>query len=313
MSRRAVRRPRPVARRRRPGRRHRGAAFGVLNFVVGTLLVANAWGVVDAKLAVTSAAREGVRAYVEAPDGERGGAADDARPEAVAGHGRNPDSTTVEIRHDGDRALRPLHPGHRDGAPPGARHPPAVHRRLRPRLRRGGQPERGRRPLPQRPARGGDVLRRDDWTVPAPAIEVDRGSVLMLMPAAVLIVMVLGAIAVDLTAVRLGQRELDRRGGRRRQRRGDRRARRGGAARAGRATGSTPPGPRSAVLEALGGQGHARRARRAADGHRQRHRHRRGAPRPAGAAHLRQGPSGRARDEFVRATVTARVESTRGA
>ena len=30
----------------------------------------------------------------------------------------------------------------------------------------------------------------------------------MLMPAAVLIVMVLGAIAVDLTAVRLGQREL---------------------------------------------------------------------------------------------------------
>jgi len=36
----------------------------------------------------------------------------------------------------------------------------------------------------------------------------DRGSVLMLMPAAVLIVMVLGAITVDLTAVRLGQREL---------------------------------------------------------------------------------------------------------
>jgi len=36
----------------------------------------------------------------------------------------------------------------------------------------------------------------------------ERGSVLMLMPAAVLIVMVLGAIAVDLTAVRLGQREL---------------------------------------------------------------------------------------------------------
>jgi hypothetical protein len=36
----------------------------------------------------------------------------------------------------------------------------------------------------------------------------DRGSVLMLMPAAILVVMVLGAIAVDLTAVRLGQREL---------------------------------------------------------------------------------------------------------
>lgn len=35
-----------------------------------------------------------------------------------------------------------------------------------------------------------------------------RGSALMLMPAAVLIMFVLGAIAVDLTAIRLGQREL---------------------------------------------------------------------------------------------------------
>jgi Flp pilus assembly protein TadG len=35
-----------------------------------------------------------------------------------------------------------------------------------------------------------------------------EGSVLMLMPAAVLIVMVLGAIAVDLSVVRMGQREL---------------------------------------------------------------------------------------------------------
>ena len=136
--------------------------FGLLTFVVGTLLVANAWGVVDAKLAVTSAAREAVRAYVEAPDQASTAlaVADAAAREAVAGHGRNPDATTVEIRHDGDRALRPLHPGHRHRAPPGARHPPAVHRRLRPRLRRGRQPERGRRPLPQRPARGGDVLRR---------------------------------------------------------------------------------------------------------------------------------------------------------
>lgn len=36
----------------------------------------------------------------------------------------------------------------------------------------------------------------------------DRGSALMLMPAAVLIMFVLGAIAVDLTAVRVGQRDL---------------------------------------------------------------------------------------------------------
>ncbi|MPZ74850.1 MAG: hypothetical protein GEU74_16835 [Nitriliruptorales bacterium] len=41
--------------------------FGVLVFVIGTLIIANAWGVVDAKLAVAGAAREAVRAYVEAP------------------------------------------------------------------------------------------------------------------------------------------------------------------------------------------------------------------------------------------------------
>jgi len=35
-----------------------------------------------------------------------------------------------------------------------------------------------------------------------------RGSALMLMPAAILIMFVLGAIAVDLTAIRVGQRDL---------------------------------------------------------------------------------------------------------
>lgn len=78
--------------------------FGVLTFVVGTLLVANAWGVVDAKLAVTSAAREAVRSYVEAPDQPAAWeAADAAARGAIAGHGRDPDATTVEVRHDGDR------------------------------------------------------------------------------------------------------------------------------------------------------------------------------------------------------------------
>lgn len=43
--------------------------FGVLIFVVGTLIVVNAWGVVDAKMTVATAAREAVRAYVEAPVG----------------------------------------------------------------------------------------------------------------------------------------------------------------------------------------------------------------------------------------------------
>lgn len=44
--------------------------FGLLIFVVGTLVIANAWGVVDAKLATGAAAREAVRAFVETPEGE---------------------------------------------------------------------------------------------------------------------------------------------------------------------------------------------------------------------------------------------------
>jgi hypothetical protein len=78
--------------------------FGLLVFVVGGLLVANAWGVVDAKLAVVSAAREAVRSYVEAPDADAAAAAavDDGRS-VVAGHGRNPDRVLVEVHHDGDQ------------------------------------------------------------------------------------------------------------------------------------------------------------------------------------------------------------------
>ena len=49
--------------------------FGVLVFVVGTLIVVNAWAVVDAKMSVSSAAREAVRAYVEAPEGTDAAAA----------------------------------------------------------------------------------------------------------------------------------------------------------------------------------------------------------------------------------------------
>src|SRR5262245_21244188 len=39
-------------------------AFGLLIFVVGTLIVANAWAVIDAKFATTAAAREATRTYV---------------------------------------------------------------------------------------------------------------------------------------------------------------------------------------------------------------------------------------------------------
>jgi hypothetical protein len=40
-------------------------AFGLLIFVLGTLIVANAWAVVDAKFAAENAARQAARSYVE--------------------------------------------------------------------------------------------------------------------------------------------------------------------------------------------------------------------------------------------------------
>ncbi|MDQ6696582.1 MAG: hypothetical protein M3Z46_03890 [Actinomycetota bacterium] len=65
--------------------------FGLLIFVVGSLLIANAWSVIDAKMAVTGAAREATRAYVEAPDRDAAEAsAKRAAEDSIRGHGRNP-------------------------------------------------------------------------------------------------------------------------------------------------------------------------------------------------------------------------------
>lgn len=65
--------------------------FGLLTFVVGALFIANAWAVIDAKLAVSAAAREATRAFVEAPvDGDPLALADEAARSAIAGAGRDP-------------------------------------------------------------------------------------------------------------------------------------------------------------------------------------------------------------------------------
>jgi hypothetical protein len=65
-------------------------AFGFLVLVSGTLLMVNAWAVVDAKFAVDAAAREGARAFVEVPDpGEAHATADRRAREALAAHGRD--------------------------------------------------------------------------------------------------------------------------------------------------------------------------------------------------------------------------------
>lgn len=74
--------------------------LAVLTFVIGSLLVANAWAVVDARVAAGSAAREAARAYVEAPDPVS--ATDRARAAAQAvlsGHGRDPSRAQLRIGH----------------------------------------------------------------------------------------------------------------------------------------------------------------------------------------------------------------------
>lgn len=64
--------------------------FGFLILVAGTLLVVNAWAVVDAKFAVDAAAREATRAYVEAPDAASAlDAAHRRAMEALSAHGRD--------------------------------------------------------------------------------------------------------------------------------------------------------------------------------------------------------------------------------
>jgi hypothetical protein len=78
--------------------------FGLLVLLVGILLVAHTWAVVDAKFLTTAAAREATRAYVEAPDAARGVV--DARlaaDESVTASGRVLDDV-VRRRRGGDFA-----------------------------------------------------------------------------------------------------------------------------------------------------------------------------------------------------------------
>lgn len=70
--------------------------FGFLTFVSMTLVLANAWGVIDAKLAVTAAAREGARAYAEADDPAAGTAAARRRAaETLDAYGRGDGRATI--------------------------------------------------------------------------------------------------------------------------------------------------------------------------------------------------------------------------
>ncbi|MBW8826116.1 MAG: hypothetical protein JF603_07185 [Acidobacteria bacterium] len=66
--------------------------FGFLVLVAGTLLLVNAWAVIDANLAASAAAREAVRAFVEsgADDAARTSALS-AAADALTGQGKDPD------------------------------------------------------------------------------------------------------------------------------------------------------------------------------------------------------------------------------
>lgn len=74
-------------------------ALGALVFIALTLVIANAWAVVDAKMAVSAAAREAARSFVEAPDAAAADASGRAAAQnAVQGHGR---SGPVDVTFEG--------------------------------------------------------------------------------------------------------------------------------------------------------------------------------------------------------------------
>lgn len=78
--------------------------FGVLVFVVITLVLANVWAVVDARLAVGAAAREAGRAAVESDDpGAARAGAERAASAALEGHGRGEDATVALVVDGGWR------------------------------------------------------------------------------------------------------------------------------------------------------------------------------------------------------------------
>ena len=177
------------------------------------------WAVVDAKFAVDAAARQATRSYVEAEiDGAGGGgsdrtrAAEDAAVEAglaaLTAHGRDPAAAQVALT-----ALEPV--GGQSGFTRcaratftaivrGARADPAVDRRVRARHRRHQLPQRAGR---SRTAPGSRGRPRPATDRPRPVAGGDRASVLMLVPAAVLIVLVMASITVDMALVQLRQRQ----------------------------------------------------------------------------------------------------------
>ena len=71
--------------------------FGVLVFVLGTIAIANAWGVLDAKGAATSAAVNAARAYVQDVTADPLVAARSAAAQTISDSGRSPSRMELSI------------------------------------------------------------------------------------------------------------------------------------------------------------------------------------------------------------------------
>ena len=70
--------------------------FGLLIFVLGSLLIANAWAVIDAKFATDAAARQAARTFVESADATTAfPRAEVAARAAIEGHGRDPTRAAI--------------------------------------------------------------------------------------------------------------------------------------------------------------------------------------------------------------------------
>jgi len=80
--------------------------FGFLIFVSGTLLLANAWAVIDAHVAATSAATEAVRTFVESSGGDGDGraAGERAALDALTGQGKS--ALRATVRWEGGELVR---------------------------------------------------------------------------------------------------------------------------------------------------------------------------------------------------------------
>lgn len=86
--------------------------FGVLVFVIGSIIALNGWAVLDANFAVSAAAREATRTIVESgaasrveavgglPDGRVLGPVHDVAAAAMVGHGKDPAGLDVRLLDD---------------------------------------------------------------------------------------------------------------------------------------------------------------------------------------------------------------------